>query len=329
MPVPSESSKEGLYKRHSTAGGVSQIPKPMGVKKEGQKDVPDQQMAAVASPTEPSVDLPKDERYEDAVVRKKAKKSAETKSTSPRPKSPLPPSEGSHIPLKTQTAESKPKEQSLPKPSQEQPLQTIQAVKTETVQSSPQSSPAKSTEGLRNEGGAGEEMSVPFDPHLLEDQMIGDSEGSDIGAGDTLAEDSHFSSKAGITLSPASSVEASPAKSPKPADQNPVPKSDQSEKTSSNSQPSSQSVSSEVPKIPESESVEQKEVKPEENLDPEVISKIILQVQKSPNNLDKKVIKVLVDLLKVKEGKLLQTALESVVRCAAFSANQVSAFLIK
>ncbi|XP_046341238.2 uncharacterized protein LOC124122156 [Haliotis rufescens] len=334
MPVPSGATDntEGIFKRHSTGARLSQIPKPAnsGSKENvAKRQVKSSDRENVESPklTEPDV-IPaiekqtqkeppkqevKDERYEDAMEKKKkSKRKAEeppagAESDISTPELSSSPSKSKKIPVKVPAASTK------------EPAQQPAAAKpteTEASQGTEQSLPSQSGEAGANEGGAGEAMAVPVDPQL-EDQsamMTGDSEGSDVGAGDTLAEDYQFVSKAGITLSPGSSAGSSPAMSPLKKQDN-VSEKAESKPTEASSQASEKSKSSETATETSSKSVEG-------TLDSEVIARAILQVQKTPSTVDKKVIKILVDLLKVPEQKLLLTALESIVRCAAFSANQ-------
>ncbi|XP_046581594.1 uncharacterized protein LOC124289046 [Haliotis rubra] len=336
MPVPSGATDnmEGIFKRHSTGARISQIPKPAnsGSKvNEAKRQVKSSDRENVVSPklTEPDI-IPsiekqtqkeppkqevKDERYEDAREKKKnSKRKAEEQAGSvsdvSTPELSSSPSKSKKIPVKMPAASTK-------EPTQ----QPVKPTVVEASQGTEQSLPSQSGEAGANEGGAGEAMAVPVDPQL-EDQSVmltGDSEGSDIGAGDTLAEDYQFVSKTGITLSPSSSADSSPAKSPLKTDkkQDNVSEKAEAKPTEASSQASEKSKSSESTSTKQTSSESM-----EGELDSEMITRAILQVQKTPSTVDKKVIKVLVDLLKVPEQKLLLTGLESIVRCAAFSANQ-------
>ncbi|XP_067683703.1 armadillo repeat-containing X-linked protein 1-like [Haliotis asinina] len=329
MPVPSGATDnmEGIFKRHSTGARISQIPKPAnsGSKvNEAKRQVKSSDRENVVSPKlnepdiipsmekqtqiEPPKQEIKDERYEDAKEKKKnSKRKAEEQAGSvsgvSTPESSSP-SKSKKVPVNVQAASTK-------EPAQ----QAVKPLEVEASQVTEQTLPSQAGEAAANEGGAGEAMAVPVDPQL-EDQSVmltGDSEGSDIGAGDTLAEDYQFVSKAGITLSPSSSAGSSPAKSPLKTDkkQDSVSEKAEAKPTETSSQASEKSKSSKM----SSETLE-------DELDSDVITRALLQVQKTPSTVDKKVIKVLVDLLKVPEQKLLLTGLESIVRCAAFSANQ-------
>ena len=88
--------------------------------------------------------------------------------------------------------------------------------------------------------------------------------------------------------------------------------------------PQSSGVTKEIRSVSKSDQESEVKAKPAIKLDSEVITKAIQRVQSTPGSVDDKSIKILIDLLQVKDEKLVQTALDCIVRCAAFSVNQVS-----